>query len=163
MLLSAGSGARLGLALVLVAAVIGFGLAVRALTRRRHARLIASVILSPAPDDRPRLIAFCEPGCSPCRVQRAIVESLHATWHGGFAFEEVDAALSPLAGRLGIVTVPTTVVTAPNGRVVAINSGLTDAGRLASQLDAAGPGRDPHHRQGAADDRDNCAARVDAA
>jgi thioredoxin-like negative regulator of GroEL len=120
------------------------------------------VRLSPSADERPRLITFCGPGCAACRVQRAIVERLHAAWPGGFAFEEVDAAVSPLAGRLGIVTVPATVVAAPSGRVVAINSGLTDAGRLASQLGAAGPGRGPHHRRGTIDDRDDH-ARVDAA
>jgi hypothetical protein len=40
-LVSPEGGARLGLALVLVAGVIGGGLVVRALTRQRHAHLAA--------------------------------------------------------------------------------------------------------------------------
>lgn len=95
-------------------------------------------------DGRPALLYFSSAGCAPCRWQQApIVDSLRRTLGDRVRFEEVDAVANPeLARRYKVLTLPTTVVVAPNGEVVAINYGVAQAGRLSEQLARAGrPGR----------------------
>jgi thioredoxin-like negative regulator of GroEL len=48
---------------------------------------------------------------------------------------KVDAARQPQVARaFGVLTVPSTVVLAPSGNVVAVNHGFAPTGRLVEQL-----------------------------
>jgi thioredoxin-like negative regulator of GroEL len=54
---------------------------------------------------------------------------------GRIQIEHFDATVAPdLARQFGVLVVPTTVVAAPDGRIVAINGGLTDRDRLREQI-----------------------------
>jgi hypothetical protein len=81
------------------------------------------------------VLAFTTATCSSCKtVQRPELESLVARHRDRLTVREVDAIESPdLARRFGILTVPSTVVIDPRGRVTAINYGPAPAARLAGQ------------------------------
>jgi thioredoxin-like negative regulator of GroEL len=126
----------LTLAIVIGIALVGW------LARRLNARRIAAVMndqtVGASPVGTPRVIAFSGPGCAACRTQRRILDSVVADWNGTVDVAYVDAvAESELAHRFGVMVVPTTVVAAPDGRIVGINGGLVDADRLRAQLAAA--------------------------
>ena len=93
-----------------------------------------------AGDARPALIYFSSEDCAPCRWQQApILASLRRALGDRVRFEEVDAVADPERARqFKVLTLPTTVVVAPDGQVVAINYGVTQAHRLSDQLARAG-------------------------
>jgi thioredoxin-like negative regulator of GroEL len=129
---------RLILALAVLSALALVGQFLRAAATRRRRRLVEEVRLSVSAGPRPRVIAFSGPGCAACRTQQRILDEVRAAWAGGVDVEYVDAMAEPaLARRFGVLVVPTTVVAAPDGRVVGINGGLADADRLLTQLAAA--------------------------
>jgi thioredoxin-like negative regulator of GroEL len=90
-------------------------------------------------DDRPTLIYFYSNDCVPCRLQQGpILASLRETLGDCVHFQEYDAvALPDLARRYRVLTVPTTVVIAPDGEVVAVNYGVAQAEALQRQLEEA--------------------------
>jgi len=129
---------RLLLALVILGAVTAAGAIVQAALLRQRERLRQTMKLPSEAAARPRIIAFSGPGCAACRTQRHILEQIAAELGDRLAIEQVDAAAQPdLARRLGVMVVPTTVVAAPDGRIIAINGGLADAQRLREQLATA--------------------------
>jgi thioredoxin-like negative regulator of GroEL len=87
----------------------------------------------------PTLVYFSGADCAPCRFQQQpIVDSLRQLMGSRIQFHEYDATEHPdLAQRYKVLTVPTTVVIAPDGEVVAVNYGVTPADRLRRQLDRA--------------------------
>ena len=93
-------------------------------------------------DGRPALIYFSSADCAPCRWQQGpILASLRRALGDRVHFEEVDAVAHPERARqYKVLTLPTTVVVAPDGQVVAINYGVTQARRLSDQLARAGAG-----------------------
>ncbi len=95
-------------------------------------------------DDRPTLIYFHSDDCIPCRLQQSpILASLRETLGDCVHFQEYDAvALPDLARRYRVLTVPTTVVIAPGGEVVAVNYGVAQAEALQRQLEEAAAGRE---------------------
>lgn len=88
---------------------------------------------------RPALLYFSGPDCAPCRLQQGpVVAGLRESFDGRVRIEEHDAIAQPeLAARYRVLTVPTTVVLAPDGEVVAINYGVTPAAKLRRQLEHA--------------------------
>ncbi len=82
------------------------------------------------------VLAFTTPECVPCKtIQRPAVEELERRFPGRIVIAEIDAVASPeLAGRFGILTVPSTVVIGGDGAVRAINNGTATAERLAAQV-----------------------------
>ena len=129
---------RLLFALVIVSSIVLVGLLARRLIERRIAGVIAEQTVEPSPVGAPRVIAFSGPGCSACRTQRRILDDLVAGWNGTVDVAYVDAvAETDLARRFGVMVVPTTVVAAPDGRIVGVNGGLVDGNRLRAQLAAA--------------------------
>lgn len=86
------------------------------------------------------VLAFTTPDCVPCKtIQRPVLEDLERRFPGRLVVGEVDAAASrDLAGRFGILTVPSTVVICSDGRVRAINNGTATAERLAVQIGLSG-------------------------
>ena len=84
---------------------------------------------------RALVLAFSTPECVPCKtVQRPALEALERRYPGRIVIGEIDALDTPgLAGRFGILTVPSTVVIGPDGKIRAINHGTATAERLALQ------------------------------
>jgi hypothetical protein len=83
--------------------------------------------LDAQPDGRPAVILFKTPSCTECATQRALLNDVRVI--------EVDASVRPeVAGRFGVLTAPTTVILAADGRVQAVNHGFAGAERLAPQL-----------------------------
>jgi thioredoxin 1 len=95
-------------------------------------------------DGRPTLLYFHSDECAPCRLQQSpIVASLRRTMGEGVRFQEWNAVAHPdIARRYRVLTVPTTVVIAPGGEVVAVNYGVTRADKLRRQLADAAAGRE---------------------
>ncbi|HXF81804.1 MAG TPA: thioredoxin family protein [bacterium] len=85
---------------------------------------------------RPLVLAFSTPECVPCRTQqRPALDELQRRYPGRLSVRHVDAVAElELAERFGIMTVPSTVVVDPRGRILAINHGVASWEKLAGQL-----------------------------
>ncbi|HEX9114988.1 MAG TPA: thioredoxin family protein, partial [Anaerolineae bacterium] len=76
--------------------------------------------------------------CVPCTVQGRYLEQVQHDFAGRVAVEKIDAEVeAERASQFGIFTVPTTLIVDPAGRVRHINYGLTDARKLAHQIEDA--------------------------
>jgi len=96
--------------------------------------------LGEAPDGRRALVSFSTPSCAACHTAQApAVKAVEA--HLGAEVVRVikiDAARQPEVARaFGVLTVPSTIVLAPTGQVVAVNQGFAPSGRLVEQLQRA--------------------------
>ena len=82
------------------------------------------------------LVYFTTPGCVPCKtVQRPAIKKLEAQLGSGLEVIEIDAGQQPdLAARWGVLSVPTTFVIDPQGKVRHINHGVTRAEQLLMQI-----------------------------
>jgi thioredoxin-like negative regulator of GroEL len=128
---------RLVLALAIVTGIALLGFLARRLRARRLAAVMSEETVVASAAGIPRVIAFSGPGCAACRTQRRILDAVVADWNGTVEVAYVDAvAEREMAHRFGVMVVPTTVVAAPDGRIVGINGGLVDADRLRAQLAA---------------------------
>jgi thioredoxin-like negative regulator of GroEL len=133
------------LVLVALAALIAVSVAViRAWNARRVGRVLAAANAAPfwatlgaAPDGRPTLVTFSTQSCAACRAAQAPAISLVEQKLGPSELRviQVDAAQRPDVARVfGVQTVPSTVVLAAAGRVVAVNQGFAPSQRLVEQL-----------------------------
>jgi len=135
---------RLAVLLVLATLVVLAVLTVRVWNRRRLRHLLATSNTAPlwqslgaAPDGRPTLVTFSTPSCAACRSAQAPAVSAVEQRLGASEVRviRVDAAQRPeIARAFGVQTVPSTVVLAPAGRVVAVNQGFAPSRRLVEQL-----------------------------
>jgi len=121
------------LAFSLVAAVLAVSWAGLAWRSWRFRRRPAADLLD---DGRPLVLAFSTPDCVPCKtIQKPALEELQRRYQDRVNIREVDALAQPeLAGRFGILTVPSTVVVGATGVVLAINHGAADWEKLAQFL-----------------------------
>ena len=130
----------LALAVVVLAAVV----AVRAWSGRRVAGLKAGQTrglwdaLGESPDGRPSLVVFSTPGCTACRTaQHPAVEVVEARFGGALRVLKIDLLRRPAVGHaFKVLTAPTTVVLAGDGRVGSFNHGFAPAEQLAAQVSA---------------------------
>ncbi|MDQ7844122.1 MAG: thioredoxin family protein [Armatimonadota bacterium] len=108
--------------------------------RSARYRRTGAADLVPPGRARPLVLAFSTPDCVPCRTQqKPALHELLRRYPGRVEVRAVDAADQPdLADRFGIMTVPSTVVIDPRGRIVAINHGMTRWEKLAAQLNLNG-------------------------
>ena len=111
------------------------------LTRLRgqgHERLWSA--LGEAPDGRPSLVVFSTPRCTTCRTaQHPAVETVAARFGSALRVVSVNLAQRPAVGHaFNVLTAPTTVVLAGDGRVERFNHGFTSADQLSAQLSALG-------------------------
>jgi len=119
-------------------------LAVRAWSGRRVAELTAGQTrglwnaLGESPDGRPSLIVFSTPSCTACRTaQHPAIEALEARFGDALRVLKVDLSRRPGVGHaFKVLTAPTTVVLAGDGRVGSVNHGFAPADRLAAQVSA---------------------------
>jgi hypothetical protein len=131
---------------------LGTGYLVRAIWQQRViARLRNNAGLPGKGDSAPALMYFTSDGCAPCRVQELQISELQnalaATGQTVRITSHDAVAETALVRELRVVTVPTTVVFAGDGRVAGWNPGLTDARTLLKQLgpllDVSAPGSLP--------------------
>jgi thioredoxin-like negative regulator of GroEL len=131
--------------LAAVAAVLAVSvLGVRWWSRRRvhalQARQAASLwrALGESPDGRPSLVVFSTPSCTVCyTAQHPAVETVEARFGDALRVLKVDLSRRPAVGRaFRVLTAPTTVVLATDGRVGSFNHGFAPADRLAAQVSA---------------------------
>ena len=92
--------------------------------------------LGTAPDGRPAVVAFSTPSCAACHTaQRPALAQLESRAQGAVRVLEVDAAARPeVARKFGVLTVPTTAILDPSGRLTALNNGFAPLSRLAEQV-----------------------------
>jgi thioredoxin-like negative regulator of GroEL len=130
----------LTLALVMIVAVV----AVRAWSGRRVAGLKAGqarrlwTALGESPDGRPSLVVFSTPSCTACRTtQHPAVEAVEARFGETLRVLKVDLSRRPSVGHaFKVLTAPSTVVFAADGRVGSFNHGFAPAEQLAAQVSA---------------------------
>lgn len=129
--------------LILAAVALGVALVwagLRAWRARRVARLAGEAPLAGiVPPGRPAVVAFTSPGCAECRSRQApALARLEAELGDAVTVRTLAAPDHPdLAGRLGILTVPATVVLDARGAVRQLNLGFAPAERLAEQVRGA--------------------------
>jgi len=136
---------------VALVALVGLGVlmgiaAARLVARRRLRRLGAlsgQVLLEQlgtSADGRPTLVAFSTPSCAACHTAQApaVADVEQRVGSARLRVVHVDAAHEPgVANAFGIMTVPSTVVLGPDGRVAAVNHGFASSQQLVRQLQTA--------------------------
>jgi hypothetical protein len=134
------------LILLLVVAILAGAYALLRLWQRRRVRALASDALALPPDvaarlapGRPAVLAFSTRSCAECRTRQApALARLHAIVGDAVAVVSLDALDHPdLVARLGILTVPSTVVLSEGRQVRHLNLGYASDARLAQQLQGA--------------------------
>lgn len=125
-------------ALIVVVARAWSAHRVAGLRSRGHERLWSA--LGETPDGRPSLVVFSTPGCMACRTaQYPAVEAVAARFGTSLRVVSVDLAQRPAIGNaFNVLTAPTTVVLAGDGRVGSFNHGFAPADRLFAQVSALG-------------------------
>ncbi|MEN9937232.1 MAG: hypothetical protein RLZZ387_3811 [Chloroflexota bacterium] len=122
-------------ALVAAAALVWGGIRLWRATRLR--RLAAqSPFAGMVPPGRPAVVAFSTPTCSECRTRQVPALRRLESDLGTDATVTVLSALDhpELVARVGILTVPATVVLDARGAVREVNLGFADEHRLARQI-----------------------------
>jgi hypothetical protein len=89
-----------------------------------------------APLGRPAVVAFSTPSCAECRTRQApALERLAATLGASVTVRSISALDHPeLVGKIGILTVPATVVVDADGAVRHLNLGYASDARLREQV-----------------------------
>ena len=96
--------------------------------------------LGETPDGRRAVVAFSTPSCAACHTAQAPAIQVAEQQLGASSVRviRVDASRQPEVARaFGVLTVPSTVVLEPAGRVVAVNQGFAPSRRLIEQLQSA--------------------------
>jgi thioredoxin-like negative regulator of GroEL len=96
--------------------------------------------LGEAPDGRRALVSFSTPSCAACHTAQAPAVKAVESQLGPESVRviKIDAARQPdVARAFGVLTVPSTIVLAPSGQVVAVNQGFAPSRRLVEQLQRA--------------------------
>lgn len=125
-------------ALVALAAAVLLG-ALRLWRRRKLRRLGQdSPLAGLVPAGRPAVVGFSTPQCIECRARQApALARLGATLGDTITVRALSALEHPeLVAKLGILTVPATVVVDAQGRARHVNLGYASERTLVSQLDS---------------------------
>ncbi|TME96771.1 MAG: thioredoxin family protein [Chloroflexi bacterium] len=135
---------RLAIIVLVAVMVTAAVLVIRRWNARRVIELIAQAplwdALGESPDGRRTLVAFSTPSCAACHTAQAPAIKAVEQQLGAAEIRviKVDASKQPEVARaFGVLTVPSTVVLEPAGRVVAINQGFAPSRRLIEQLEGA--------------------------
>jgi hypothetical protein len=113
---------------------------IRSRIDRRRARALAAPAFPSSPDEGQgvvRILAFSSDDCAQChRLQTPALARVQALRGERVEVMEVDAPTSPaLTERYAVLTLPTTVVLAPDGRAHAVNYGFANSEQLLRQCD----------------------------
>jgi thioredoxin-like negative regulator of GroEL len=135
---------RLAIVALVAVAVTLAVVVVRRWNASRVAKLTSAAplweALGETPDGRRALVAFSTPSCAACRTAQApaIQVAEQQLGRSSVRIIRVDASRQPEVARaFGVLTVPSTVVLEPAGRVVAVNQGFAPSRRLIEQLQSA--------------------------
>jgi thiol-disulfide isomerase/thioredoxin len=123
--------------LALAAALVIGWQALRLIQARRLRALAAEQPFAGiVPGGRPSVVAFTLPSCADCRARQApALRRLGAQLGERASIQTLGADAYPnLVERLGLLTVPATLVLDGAGRVRFLNQGFADEQRLAEQL-----------------------------
>ena len=135
--------------LLLLGVAVAVGVSIVAVREwnRRKVRLLTSTEgaeawahLGETPDGRRALVSFSTPSCAACHSAQAPALTAVEAKLGSEAVRviKIDAARQPdIARAFGVLTVPSTIVLAPGGQVVAVNQGFAPSRRLVEQLQRA--------------------------
>ena len=132
---------------ILILAIVAGGVALlvmagRAFVSARRRRALAAAPFASAESAGEagpvRVLAFSTPQCQQCRLLQKPALAEVAAQTQRVEILSIDALEKPeLAERYGILTVPSTVVLAPNGRASAVNYGFAPARLLLEQIEGA--------------------------
>lgn len=129
---------RLALLFVLLLGLAVLYLAVGLSGRVRRNRRVNRIIDPALSEGRPTVLFFTADYCSVCHHrQRPALDHLLTQLDGSrdLRVVEVDAAAdTSLAKRFGVLTLPSTVVLSPEGRVGAVNYGFAPSEQLRAQV-----------------------------
>ena len=124
----------------LVAALIALGWVIFRLWRAWMLRRLAAdtPLVGLIPPGRPAIVAFSTPTCAECHTRQApTLARLSATLGEAVTVRSISAIDHPdLIDRIGILTVPATVVLDREGHVRCLNLGYASDERLSAQLAA---------------------------
>ncbi len=135
--------------LILVAVTVAIAAAIvviRAWNRKKVSGLTQTAAaetwqnLGEAPDGRRAVVSFSTPSCAACHTAQAPAVKAVESQLGPESVRviKIDAARQPdVARAFGVLTVPSTIVLAPSGQVVAVNQGFAPSRQLVEQLQRA--------------------------
>jgi thiol-disulfide isomerase/thioredoxin len=126
---------RAGFAFAIILGGLGIYLLYNWTLRLRTPNLIAD--LGQIRPDVFTLVYFTTPTCVPCKtVQRPAIQKVTQLLGSALQVVEIDATEKPeIANRWGVMSVPTTFVIDPSGKLRHVNHGVTRAEKLLTQLD----------------------------
>ena len=126
------------LILVAVAAIIAAGWGLLRLWRAQVLRRLGAdtPLVGLVPTGRPAIVAFSTPTCAECRTRQApALARLNAALGDAITVRSLSALDHPdLIDRIGVLTVPATVVLDREGHVRSLNLGYASDERLRSQI-----------------------------
>jgi thiol-disulfide isomerase/thioredoxin len=127
---------RLGLLVVLITALPALYLVVRAGAVLRRRRVIGAGREPGLSQGQPTLLFFTGEQCSICKYRQApAIERLKQGLDGPLRVVELDAAREQaLVRRFNVLSLPTTVLLAADGRVGAVNYGFAPGEQLRAQV-----------------------------
>lgn len=86
---------------------------------------------------RPALLYFRSDHCAPCVTQSRLLQQLPEQFTEQITIEQIDAEMErETAATFGIFTLPTILLLDRQGSIRHVNYGLTDAGKLARQVES---------------------------
>jgi thiol-disulfide isomerase/thioredoxin len=133
-MLTADFFARAVLAIAIIIGGFGIYLFYNWTLRLRTPSLLAD--LGPIRPNAFTLVYFTTPTCVPCKtVQKPAIQKLSQTLGSALHVVEIDATERPeLASRWGVMSVPTTFVIDPGGKLLHVNHGVTRTEQLLMQV-----------------------------
>ena len=125
---------RTGLTLAIILGFVLVSLVYQHWIQKRTPTLLPD--LGPLRPDAFVLVYFTTPSCVPCKtVQRPAIQQLSQQMGNTLQVLEIDATQKPeLANRWGVMSVPTTFVIDPKGKVRHINHGVVRVEKLRTQI-----------------------------
>jgi thiol-disulfide isomerase/thioredoxin len=128
---------RLAITLGLILSGLGLYLLYNWTLKLRTRSLLAD--LGPLPSLTFTLVYFSIPTCAPCKtIQRPAIQKLAQIMEGSLHVVEIDAAEQPqIARRWGVMSVPTTFLIDPRGKLRHVNHGVARTEKLLLQLHTA--------------------------
>ena len=128
---------RAGIALLLLFGGISLNLLYQRWVRFRFSKLLPD--LGPLRSGAFALVYFTTPACVPCKtVQRPAIQEVSQILGDALQVFEIDATQQPgIASRWGVLSVPTTFIIDPRGKMRHANYGVARAEKLLMQIQHA--------------------------
>lgn len=125
--------------ILITLALIAFLVAAYRLFQGRHRQRLQVTVDQRASlaSDQPSLLYFWSHDCAPCVTQAQFLRQLPEQVRERVKVEKIDTEKEPeLAASYGVFTLPTTMLVDRQGNVRHVNYGLTNAHKLAGQLES---------------------------